>query len=93
MTELALFELLALDCRVDTYGAVCYYNALGQLHRVHGPAVEYADGHREWWQHGRLHRLDGPAIERPDGSCEWYIDDKEFAKTEWQRVVTSMGSV
>jgi hypothetical protein len=72
MTELALFELLTLDCRVDTYGAVCYYNALGQQHRVHGPAVEYADGHREWWQNGQLHRLGGPAIEYTDGSRAWF---------------------
>lgn len=26
----------------------------GPLHRPDGPAVEYADGRREWWVHGRF---------------------------------------
>ena len=43
-----------------------------RLHRLAGPAVEYADGYRAWWQNGQLHRLDGPANERPDGYCAWY---------------------
>ena len=72
MTEAALFELLSLECRVDSDGDVYYYNAHGQLHREYGPAVIYADGYRAWWQNGLRHRLDGPAIERADGSREWY---------------------
>jgi hypothetical protein len=71
-TELALFELLSLECCVDTDGTVRYFNALGEFHRVYGPAIEYTDGTRVWYQHGQLHRLDGPAIEYPDGSREWY---------------------
>ena len=72
MTENAVFELLSLVCRVDAYGAVRYYNALGKLHRVHGPAIEYTTGSRAWFQNGQLHRLDGPAIEYPDGHRAWY---------------------
>jgi hypothetical protein len=26
------------------------------------PAVEYANGDKEWWRRGRRHRDDGPAI-------------------------------
>ena len=72
LTEAALFELLSLECRVDSYGDVHYYNALGQLHREFGPAVEYSDGSREWYQNGQRHRIDGPAIETPDGHRAWY---------------------
>jgi hypothetical protein len=72
MTEDALFDALALDRRVDYDGTVRYYNAHGQLHRVHGPAVIYPDGDREWLQNGRMHRLDGPAGEYTDRYCEWY---------------------
>ena len=72
MTEAALFELLSLECHVDSYGDVYYYNALGQLHREYGPAVEYSDGDREWRQNGQLHRLDGPAVERPNGYRVWW---------------------
>ena len=43
MTEASLFELLSLECHVDSNGTVRYYNALGQLHRRFGPAVEYSD--------------------------------------------------
>lgn len=46
------------------------------LHRLDGPAVEYADGLKEWWQNGQRHRTDGPALEYPDGHCEWYQNDK-----------------
>jgi hypothetical protein len=45
----------------------------GELHREDGPAVEDADGGREWWQHGLLHRLDGPAYERSGSPGEWHV--------------------
>ena len=71
MTELASFELLSLECRTGSNGTLRYYNAQGQLHRVHGPAVEYSDGSYEWRYHGLLHRLDGPAVESSDVYREW----------------------
>ena len=90
MTELALFELLTLECRVDAAGTVRYCNARGQLHRLYGPAVEYNDGTRAWYQNGQRHRIDGPAVERPDGSKSWYINDRRLSEAEWQRQVASM---
>ena len=42
------------------------------LHRENGPAVEFTNGHKEWFQHGQRHRIDGPAIECTDGSTYWY---------------------
>ena len=72
MTEAALFELLSLECRVDSNGTLHYYNSLDELHRLHGPAVEWPDGGRAWYQNGRLHRLDGPAVVCPSGYRAWY---------------------
>ena len=72
LTELALFELLSLECCIGSNGTLRYYNAQGQLHRVHGPAVEYGDGSREWRFHGLLHRVDGPAVIHADGYRAWY---------------------
>ena len=72
MTEAALFELLSLECHAESDGTVRYYNALGQLHRVYGPAVEYSDGARMWYQNGLLHRLDGPAVEQSNGYRAWW---------------------
>ena len=41
--------------------------------KSHEPAVELADGTREWYLQGRRHRFgQRPAIERPDGSRVWY---------------------
>jgi len=47
-----------------------------KLHRVDGPAVEYADGSKHWYHDGKPHRVDGPAIEGADGSKIWYVDNK-----------------
>ena len=49
-----------------------YRNHRGLLHRVDGPAVEWANGSKEYWDHGRLHRLDGPAIDWVLGTKLWY---------------------
>ena len=72
LTELALFELLSLECRTYSDGTLRYYNSLDQVHRVHGPAVEWADGTHMWYQNGRRHRLGGPAVEYSDGNRVWY---------------------
>lgn len=53
-----------------------YRNKLCQLHKEDGPAIEYTDGHKEWYINGELHRLDGPAIEWPDGGKSYYINGK-----------------
>ena len=94
LTELALFELLTLDCRVDFDGTLRYYNMQGQLHRVYGPAVEYADNTQAWFRNGRLHREDGPAvIFGNSGRHEWWqnghphrVDGPAVACTDGYRV-------
>ena len=94
MTELALFERLTLECRVDECGVIRYYNASGKLHRVHGPAFESPGGHqRSWYQNGRRHRVDGPAVEYSDGSKFWYINGTLLTEAEWQQQAASMENV
>ena len=53
-----------------------YRNADGRLHRDDGPAVEYANGRRFWYQNGLLHRVDGPALELGDHGVYWYYKNK-----------------
>ena len=53
------------------------------LHRVGGPAVEWANGSKGWWQNGLRHRTDGPAIEYADGSKDWYINGKQMTEAEF----------
>ena len=55
-------------------GDTFWRTAGGQLHRTDGPAVEYADGSREWWVSGQRHRTDGPAIEWANGTRFWHVN-------------------
>jgi hypothetical protein len=49
-----------------------WFNEKGQLHRLNGPAVGWANGTKLWYQNGQLHRIDGPAVEYADGDKHWY---------------------
>jgi hypothetical protein len=46
------------------------------IHREDGPAVEYDDGGKCWYQNGKRHRVDGPAIIRTDGYKAWYLNGR-----------------
>ena len=59
----------------DIYGGKHWY-VDGKLHRVDGPAIEYANSDKEWYVDGKLHRVDGPAVEYANGDKHWYIDGK-----------------
>ena len=62
-------------CVKDKYGTKRWYQN-GELHRLDGPAVEWANGGKRWYQNGKLHRLDGPAVEDVDGDKYWYQNGK-----------------
>ena len=53
------------------------------LHRDDGPAVEFANGHKEWYQNGQRHRTDGPAVEWWAGDKSWYINGKKLTEAEF----------
>lgn len=61
-----------INVEIDEHGTKCWYNERGQFHRVDGPAREWANGTKEWYQNGQRHRLDGPAIEFADNTKYWY---------------------
>jgi hypothetical protein len=48
---------------LDNFGNKIWRNKDGEFHRIGGPAFEYANGDKFWFQNGKLHRLDGPAVE------------------------------
>jgi hypothetical protein len=52
---------------VDKYKTIRWYNDKEKLHRLDGPAFEYANGDKAWYVDGKRHRLDGPAIEEANG--------------------------
>jgi len=53
-----------------------WFNERGKLHRLDGPAVEWAYGSKYWFQEGKLHRLDGPAFEGASGTKSWWQNDQ-----------------
>jgi len=61
---------------IDTDGNKFYYSdrEMTVHHREDGPAIEDADGTKEWWINHKLHREDGPAVEYECGYKEWWID-------------------
>ena len=96
LCEQEVFEALKYRIVIDENGTRWYRNAAEQLHRDEGPAVEYSNGRKVWYQNGRLHRTDGPAIESANGGKEWWQNDQlhrtdgpaiEYAngRKEWYR--------
>jgi len=68
---------------INEFGTKVYRNSKGEYHRLDGPALEWVDGTKIWYQEDKLHRLDGPAIEKTNGDKFWYIlykglEQKEF---------------
>jgi hypothetical protein len=55
----------------------------GALHRVGGPACEYANGDKSWYLDGDYHRVDGPALEWADDHIYWYLYDKHYTFDDW----------
>ena len=66
-----LFKLCCKD-KTEYYIEIKDEKNFFVLHRKDGPAIEYANGTKEWWKEGVRHREDGPAIEYADGIKEWY---------------------
>ena len=62
--------------RVNRHGDMEWRNAAGEYHREDGPAIENANGAKQWFRSGTRHRDDGPAIERPGGNNDWYRNGK-----------------
>jgi len=66
-------------------GYACYYadEEMTVIHRLDGPAVEHADGHKAWYVEGKRHRLDGPAVECADGYKTWWVKGKRLSEAEF----------
>ena len=72
--------------KIDNKGDKYWYQN-DKLHRLDGPAVEWANGSKVWCQNGKYHRLDGPAIEYANGNKYWYIEDVNYTEAEFNTKV------
>jgi hypothetical protein len=59
---------------ITKYHTIWYLN--GNLHRVDGPAVEFANGDKEWYLNGKRHRVDEPSIEYANGDKIWCLNEE-----------------
>ena len=71
-TPTQVYEALRYRIEIGENGSRRYYDRTGRYHRDGGPAVEWANGDKFWYQNGQRHRTDGPAIEWRNGTKEWY---------------------
>ena len=78
---------------VTDAGTTCWYKDAKCTirHRENGPAVEYADGTKIWYQNGQRHRIDGPAIEWRDGDKRWFQNGQRH-RTDGPAVMYANGS-
>jgi hypothetical protein len=47
-----------------------------KLHRIGAPAIEWANGTKQWFLNGKLHRTGAPATMCPNGTNFWYQHGK-----------------
>jgi hypothetical protein len=87
MSEVEVFEALKYHIKVTKGGTRCYYNNAGELHRDEGPAVEWADGSKGWFQNGQYHRTDGAAVEYSDGDKDWYINGEQLTEAGFNQAI------
>ena len=73
-----------------TTDVVIYLDTSVRRHRLDGPAVERAEGAREWWINGKRHRLDGPAVEWPDGIHGWWVHGFHVTEAEHAEIVARL---
>jgi Mor family transcriptional regulator len=73
------------EYKVKVYdGKTIWYNLNGQRHREDGPALEYADGTKEWYLNGK-HLTEEEFNQRMKPSCSGKvveIDGKKYKLTE-----------
>jgi hypothetical protein len=58
--------------RTSRNGTKYWYNDNYETHREDGPAIIWANGNQQYYQHDQLHRTDGPAEVFWDGDCSYY---------------------
>ena len=69
-------------------GNKVYYDKDGELHRLDGPAIEYANGNKRWYWHGKWHCETGPALDDADYQAYYYHNKRYYPKDneEWIRM-------
>lgn len=78
-------------CKFTALEHVVYFNDRGHYHKEDGPAIEWIDGTKEWYNDGKLHRKDGPAIERVHSHNEYWLFGEKYSEKKYWSIV-NLGS-
>jgi hypothetical protein len=62
----------------DEYEDRTVYLKKDVIHRLDGPAIEWANGGCEYFINGVRHRVDGPALITSDGSYSYFINGVKY---------------
>ncbi|MCA8354198.1 hypothetical protein [Burkholderia cepacia] len=75
-----------LPGRAPLVNGVAYFKD-NQLHRYDGPAIEYANGTKEWLVDGKLHRENGPAVEKANGMKQWFLEGVSYSEENYKATI------
>ncbi len=82
--------------RMKERGFSCdYLLPCGKLHHDNDqPAVNHANGHKEWWVNGKRHRdNDQPVVIYAGGTKEWWVHGKLHRDNDLPAVIFSNGGM
>ena len=70
-----------------------YKKGTSKLHRVTGPALEFANGKEVWYFEGKIHSLSGPAVKDAHGNLFYYKNGKlNGLEADTPAIITRSGS-
>jgi hypothetical protein len=69
---------------VDEQGTTRWFSD-DNLHRENGPAIEYANGDKEYYLNGERHRENGPAVEWTNGDKVYYLNGIKLTETKFNQ--------
>lgn len=66
----------------DAFGNMAH-RVNGAPHRIGLPALEYANGQKEFWRYGVRHRdpKEGPAVVFPNGNGDYWVHGRRLKET------------
>ena len=82
-----------IDCKINIYDDKFYFKAGTSIfHRLDGPAIEYSDGEKVWYQNDKLHRTDGPAREDRFKYKEYWLNGEQinFSGTDEEWIIKNL---
>ena len=80
-------KMIEVELKNEDDVVLYYIKGTKVSHRDDGPAIEYTNGDKVWYQHGKRHRLDGPAVEWDNGNKEFWVDGKYLSQEEFDRKI------